>query len=168
MKNGTFERPDRTLKVVALFGALTFLAACAPDKNFRLGDNSMSPTFRAGETLEFSSYAKEGLEQIPLWKVVLVKNQRGKGQMVLRVAAVPGERVRLDQHGIRVQGEMRHPPLATEGYNFSRKGTALPYGEYFIVPEGQYLLLADSPQTMWDSRTFGTIPENDIIGLLKD
>ena len=87
MKNGTFERPNQTLKIVVLLGTLVLLAACVPDKRFRLGNDSMAPTFRAGETLEFSSYSKGDSDQISLWKVVLVRNRRGKGQMVLRVAA---------------------------------------------------------------------------------
>lgn len=102
---------------------------------------SMEPTFTSGEKVVITkAYWLVG----PLRKndIVVFKLPNMEGEAIKRVYAVGGDKV--DFYNV------------PETWNLGK-------GE-FVVPEGQYYLLGDNRSVSEDSRTFGAIDSNHILG----
>jgi signal peptidase I len=95
---------------------------------------------------------------------------RGDGgtTFVKRLIGLPGETVREDQHGFIW---IRHPGAATwtrlgEPYlsREARLADRKHFGKSWKVPEGKYFMLGDNRPDSCDSRTWGAVPRNSLIG----
>jgi signal peptidase I len=83
----------------------------------------------------------------------------GKGDVYLkRIVALPGERWREQNGVIYVDGER----LAESYVEPDRRDTdSIPEK---TVPDGEYLMLGDNRSASCDSRRFGTVPRDNLIG----
>jgi len=79
-----------------------------------------------------------------------------------QVGAVPGDQVKLSPKGFRVNGEPLGGPLK----EFDRSGRVLSltqFGEFEVGPE-TYWVWSVNHEVGWDSRYFGPIRRDQIIG----
>jgi signal peptidase I len=85
----------------------------------------------------------------------------GVDDLVKRVIGLPGEEISFRDNRVYVEGE----PL-DEGY--LPEGTltqpTCDVAETVAVPPGEYWMMGDNRMSSRDSRCFGAIPEDDIIG----
>ncbi len=88
-------------------------------------------------------------------------------QLIKRVIALPGERVVVNNNVITVYNK-QHP-------NGFQPDATLPYGkvikdtqgnEDITVPQGYVFVCGDNRDDSLDSRVFGPVPLNDIVGKL--
>ncbi|MGH9857404.1 MAG: signal peptidase I, partial [Acidobacteriota bacterium] len=88
-------------------------------------------------------------------------------QLIKRVIAVPGERVVVQDGEVTIYNT-KHP----EGFNpdtsgiYSDKTLPTNGGLDMIIPNGEVFVLGDNRSNSLDSRSFGTISANDIVGVL--
>lgn len=94
-------------------------------------------------------------------------------KMVLlgRVAALPGEQVRLDEGALLVDDEPVQDPPSLAGRTFPDKGAPGPYGrgkrkQQTLVPPGHFFILSDNPQDTPDSRSLGWVPYDNLVGIV--
>ncbi len=82
---------------------------------------------------------------------------------IKRVIGLPGERVRVTGGHVYIY-DVAHP----DGYEMDETaylGETLTSGERDVsIPQGQYYLLGDNRGASLDSRIFGPVPENLIVG----
>lgn len=116
--------------------------------------NDMYPAVRDGELVLFLRPGRINAES-----VVLYRTEDGAEHMG-RIAAMEGEEVEImEDSGVRVNGNIAyqtvpyHTPPGTVDY---------PY----IVPEDSYFILGDYREQETDSRTYGAIRKDQIIGTL--
>lgn len=91
----------------------------------------------------------------------------GDKQLIKRVIALPGERVVTKDGTITVYNKDNpagFDPDTEGGYGNTDRIT--PIDVDVIVPEGQVFVCGDNRTNSLDSRTFGSIPTEDIIGNL--
>ena len=176
--------------VVALF-ALTFIL-----QPFRIPSESMVPTLRVGDFLmvDKQSYEPEGA-----LSALLPPSSVHRGDLVVfhypvdpsmhlvkRVVAVPGDRIRLKQGRVWINGQRVNEPYAfyspsgVDDFrdNFPSLRRADPSldlnwwmrlrrsvvdGE-ITVPKGQLFVLGDNRNDSEDSRYWGFVPESDVVG----
>jgi len=91
-----------------------------------------------------------------------------------RIIAIGGETIQIRDGNVYVDGQERNFGFQTESYVYSESSPALdendnPYLTYGIdeiyhVPEGHYFVLGDNRQYCADSRWYGAISREDIIG----
>lgn len=75
-----------------------------------------------------------------------------------RIIGQPGDKIIINDNGhVLVNGNILMEKIF---YNTLPSDIEYPY----IVPENQYFILNDYREDLTDSRTFGAIPEEDIIG----
>lgn len=85
------------------------------------------------------------------------------------VAGLPGERVQLVDEHLEINGNRLAASSHMAARVFPSQGTAGAYGRSksknrSLVPQDHYYLLVDKPELADDSRTYGWIPQEDVIG----
>lgn len=133
------------------------------------------------------------LPQVPIRRGTIVtfsgpsEINRGKEakNLVKRVIALPGETIKIINNQVFINGKpldepyvcfkgiggLSNFPLEFPGFwhrEFPRKYRDLvvntPLGKAFLVPPGHYFCMGDNRNNSFDSRRWGPLPENYIIG----
>jgi signal peptidase I len=123
---------------------------------------SMSPTLRSGDMLFLNRFGviNHVLER---GEMVVLKDPETGELVVKRIVGLPGELVQVDMGVAFVNGKR-----LTEVYlnQSSRTPTGDP-GPKTLVPQNHYYVLGDNRNNSVDSRAFGTVPRENIIGLIN-
>lgn len=122
--------------------------------------------------------------------VVLVDDPLDPGRRVLRrVVAMPGDKVRVDDSAVRVNGKRirqtemgdlpghrvrkeviwSKPPARANAYFTELVVPEVPWTSEGVitVPEGHYYVLADARDAAVDSRWWGPVPESAVHGMVR-
>lgn len=90
------------------------------------------------------------------------------GTFVKRVIGLPGETVKEDDNGfiwIRKPGEKNFFKLKEPYLTASRRlADSAHFGEVWHVPANSYFMMGDNRSQSCDSRTWGSVPRNKLIG----
>ena len=82
--------------------------------------------------------------------------------IVKRIIALGGDTVEIRTGGVYVNGTLLHETDGSEGYTIAP--SLYRYMSPIKVPEGEVFVLGDNRAVSLDSRSFGTVEENAIIG----
>ena len=82
---------------------------------------------------------------------------RGRDDLIKRVVGLPGETVVIAGNKVLVDGEPIAEPYLPET-------AAMPDEGPFFVPEGEVFVMGDNRQGSLDSRRFGTVPLDRLVG----
>jgi signal peptidase I len=114
-----------------------------------------------------------------------INRRRSAKNLVKRVIALPGETIKIINNRVFIDGKpiaepyasfrgiggaANFPPDSPDSWHqeFPRKYRNLlvdtPVGKAFLVPEGHYFCMGDNRNYSFDSRGWGPLPENYIIG----
>lgn len=167
----TFRRPYQRWYVYALlgvfswFGAGLLLAHRGPLFGYEFMNapsTSMVDGIRQGEYMlvDMRSAATAHLKRDD---VVIYQDALRPVRYVKRVAALPGESIKADGDELLIDGK----PLAdVHKYLLPGKGPAAMNGEWRLA-ENEYFLVGDNRRNSYDSRSFGPIPINQILGRVR-
>lgn len=114
--------------------------------------NSMAPTLLPGQYLVATRP-----RHIHRGDVVVVRLPRRGIEAVKRVVGLPGERVRVVAGQAEIDGRRLHEPHAS--------GTGVS-GEWSLGA-GEYLVLGDDRGESTDGRTFGPVPGEALVGVVR-
>ena len=165
----------------ALFLALiVFMVIQVSVRNFRVDGSSMLPTLQGGQYLLVNKlvYFKIDTSRlsrvIPFWKqdtpsshfaihapkqgeVVVFRFPRDPSKdFVKRVIGLPEEEVEIRRGSVYINGSMIEEPYLTSRDNSTFSPTRLDEGEYFVM--------GDNRRSSNDSRTWGAVPEANLLG----
>ncbi len=165
----------------ALLAILVFLAVRASIQHYRVEGQSMDPTLADGEFLLVNSlvYAKVDLQAIARWvpgwnpggpaeRHVFHGPERGdivilhhpvtgqERELVKRVIGLPGERLRIRDGVVYINGRELIEPYVKEPWRGD-----LPE---LTIPEGMYFVMGDNRNNSLDSRVFGPVREDLVVG----
>lgn len=121
----------------------------------RVSSASMLPTFEAGDVILVSRLAPD-VEELARGDLVVFRDPAG-GRTLKRVVGLPGERVAILDGVLHVDGEPQEEAWVTDpldGY-FTRALTA---------GEGEVVVLGDNRGNSIDSRDYGPVTEEDLLG----
>lgn len=159
---------------------VVFLVIQTSIQNFKVEGSSMHPTLEGGQYLLVNKLVyfridEERLSRIvPFWSVsegdqnfAVHPPQRGevivfhfprdpRRDFVKRVIGIPGDVVEIRDGVVFVNGEALDEPYLT-GRDKSNMGR-------LVVGEDEYFVLGDNRRGSNDSRNWGTVPEENILG----
>lgn len=135
------------------------------ESSFVLSD-SMEPTLKPGDWLLVDKLRYLGGGPVRGDIVVFNAPLEPGEEYVKRVVAVPGDTVQLEGGRLRLNGVLvREPYLMAEGFDGpSTTGDENPFAEPVLLPEGMYLVLGDNRSNSKDSRTWGLLAGEEILG----
>jgi len=84
-------------------------------------------------------------------------------EYIKRIIGLPGEEVKIAENGVFVNSLKLNEVFLPEGA-LTRGGTYLRLGETTRLKEDEYLLLGDNRSYSRDSREFGPIKKEDLVG----
>lgn len=133
--------------------------------------NSMAPTVLSGDRVLVSTIS--GIDRFD----IVVFQDPNETTVVKRVIGLPGETVHYRNEQLYIDGEPLEESFLNQSEieEFSGVWTSdytLPRSEEnpeqtMTIPENHYFLMGDNRRFSFDSRFYGSIPEEDIIGEVK-
>ncbi|MHB8619795.1 MAG: signal peptidase I [Chloroflexota bacterium] len=138
------------LTVIIFFGVRLLV------QNYRVEGYSMEPTLRNGQYLLIN---KIGLHfhQPQRGDIIVFEYPLNPSQnFVKRVIGLPGDSIEVRNHQVILDGKVLKEPYIK----------AAPNGFYprTVVPPGDYFVMGDNRNNSSDSRSWGPLPQKDIIG----
>lgn len=87
----------------------------------------------------------------------------GVTEIVKRIAAIPGDRIDLARDGVRVNGE---PIAGSRLLDRDSQGQPLAHAREveIVLASGRYWVMGTNVRRSWDSRYFGPITREQIVG----
>lgn len=151
----------REIVETLLFVAIIFLVVHVSIQTFLVSDASMRPALNSGELVivNKASYIIGGPSR---GDVVLFYDPNDLTKQYLgRVVAIPGDTITIAPDAVMVDGKTLNEPYITVPDGASENPKIVPQ---LTLQPGQYFVLNDNRVASSDSRTFGAIPRNNIVG----
>jgi signal peptidase I len=160
-------RVVREVVETALLALLVFLSFRASVQHFRVDGISMSPTLAHGQFLAVNKLAyvrvhfagREGtlFHEPRRGDIVVVRDPGGAGvDLVKRIVALPGETIEIRDGRVFISGvRLEEPYIETPGHTSLRST---------ILRPDQYFVMGDNREHSQDSRVFGPVRRDAIVG----
>lgn len=153
------KRPRLVREIVELIAItlVLFLVIHFTMQAYQVNDDSMQSTLHSGQNVLVNrvAYLFHGPERGDM--VVLNDPLNPSHTLLRRIVAIPGDTVVLDSDTITIDGVRLNEPYAQQKFNPGAESVRVQPGTYFVLPDNR--LSSNS-----DSRYFGTVPSNLIIG----
>ncbi|MEL6180860.1 MAG: signal peptidase I [Myxococcota bacterium] len=182
-RSAWWSRLTFAIQLVAMIAAVLTARASVAD-HYHVPTGSMEPTIQIGDRILVNKLAY-GL-RLPMFEMRLFERAPSRGDvivfmapheetvMVKRLIGLPGDRLAFDGRQVTINGEpaaaSRRPdgslwedlggvthPLHPESYQGPRQ---LP----LKIPQGQYFVMGDHRGNSSDSRVWGLVPEENLLG----
>ncbi|HTD65885.1 MAG TPA: signal peptidase I [Candidatus Limnocylindria bacterium] len=122
---------------------------------------SMSPTLNAGDRFLLNRFAY--LHREPeRGELVVLKDPETGELIVKRIIGLPCETVVMQSDAVYVNGHRMFEPYASVPIRPDRA----PLGKATVIPRNYYFVLGDNRMRSLDSRTFGPVSRESILGVI--
>ncbi len=152
------------LVLLFLMGAFQTMA-----REFTQTGIAMLPTLKPGQKVEAGLFSAL-FYQPARWDLVAVKNPRQSNLLIFRIVGMPGERIRIDDDGVSVNGQRLQLPdtLKQAGVEYLPAKEVVARPEHsepvYITGEHEYFLLGDNSKVADDSRfSLGVVSYDEIF-----
>lgn len=142
---------------------------------FKIPSASMTPTLLVGDIILVNKFlygAKIPFTDLRLPKlrdpqrgdcIVFIYPENPKKDFIKRLVGLPGEVVEIKKGTIFINGKPILELPFSQIY-YQNKGDLAQEGKPIVVPENEYFVLGDNSGSSQDSRYWGFVPKNNILG----
>ena len=128
------------------------------------GDRILVNKLRYGPKVPFSDKRLPGFGVASRGDIIVfVYPEDKKRDFIKRLIAFSGETVEIREGDIFINGSMIEDPVIKNAYYYNR-GNFGEAGKQIVVPPGHYYVLGDNSGSSKDSRYWGFVPEELVIG----
>ena len=149
----------RELVATALVSLLAFFAIHSSVENFRVSGYSMHPTLVDGQHLIANKLIYSRFSFHPPYHgdiVIMVHPKDPSRDIVKRVIGLPGDIIEIEEGRVIRNGETLNESYVGNGDRSTREAVEVPPGSYFV--------LGDNRAASTDSRAWGFVADEHIIG----
>ena len=126
---------------------------------FYVGSESMVPTLEVWDRVLINKLAYD-LDEPERGDIVLFHSpEGGKDPLIKRVVGIPGDIIKVRHDKLLVNGEPQREPYVNDEY----RKLQTQYGP-LEVPADHVFVMGDNRGNSQDSRVFGPVPEENLIG----
>lgn len=140
-----------------LLALVLFVAVRSALQNTRVDGHSMEPTLHDGQYLMVNKLAYRLGMPNRGDIVVFPSPQDGGRALIKRVVGLPGEEVAIAGGQVYINGARLMEPYLAPNHGLGDWGPT-------VLGEGEYLVLGDNRNNSNDSRNFGPVREEELIG----
>lgn len=151
------------IEFVAIIGAILIVIRFFVAEPHKVSGRSMVPNFQDGDYIITN---KISLRMGPpkRGEVIILQNPRNTDQVFIkRVIGLPGERIKISQGKIYINDNPIDEPYLPAGLS-THGGAFLNEDETVTIPNDQYVVLGDNRSGSSDSREWGPVRKELIIG----
>ncbi|MFS0781724.1 signal peptidase I [Bacillus sp. 1P06AnD] len=123
---------------------------------------SMEPTYETSDRVMVSK-----LSTIKRFDIITFHAPDADETYIKRVIGLPGDHVVMNNDVLSVNGKQYNEPYLADHKKGLPPGVNLTENFNIIVPHDQLFVLGDNRQVSKDSRIFGAIKENSVIGVVE-
>ena len=155
--------------ILAMFIRTFFIQAFKiPSGSMRMtlieGDRLMVNKLRYGPQVPFTKKRLPGLSELQRGDIIVFKSPDDpKKDFIKRLIGFGGEAVEIQDGDIYIDGRLIEIPVIKNIYYYNN-GSYGEEGKPTLVPEGYVFVLGDNSGSSKDSRFFGFVPQESIIG----
>ena len=134
-------------------------------QSVQVDGQSMMPTLENSGTYWLNRLAYVRSEPQPS-DIVALKDPRDNVMLVKRIIAMPGQSVYLDHGKVYVDSkplDESYLPEKTLTFAYEKNES-----EFFVMGKNEYFVMGDNRNNSTDSRTFGAVPRQNILGKVID
>jgi signal peptidase I len=134
-------------------------------QSVRVDGQSMVPTLKNSDSYWLNRFAYFRDEPHPS-DIVALRDPKDNVLVVKRIIALPGQSVYLNHGKVFVDGKpLAEPYLPDKTYTFAYEKNE---SEFFVMGRNEYFVLGDNRNYSADSRVFGPVPRQNILGKVMD
>ena len=127
---------------------------------FVVEGSSMQPNFQSGDYLLVDELTYH-FEQPERGQVIVFRNpQDTKEFYIKRIIGLPGDKITVENNNVYVNGQLLHE-------SYLPPGLPTPGNETVVLGKGQYFVMGDNRILSYDSRSWGPVDSNLIIGVVR-
>jgi signal peptidase I len=150
-----------TLEIVFLALVLYVVIQYAVQTVHVLG-SSMSQTLSDNDLLVASKISYK-IHDPQRGDIIVFKPPNGDNRdFIKRVIALPGDKIRVTNSVVYINGQVLHEPYLPEKWTYNNNWPA--DGQDKLVPADQYFVMGDNRNHSSDSRSFGFVERDAILG----
>lgn len=151
------------IQSVVVVGAIFAILYLFVAQFHKVSGVSMDPTYHSGDFL-ITEKVNYRLRNPQRGEVIILKNPRDESQdFIKRIIALPGDTISIYRNNVIVNGQ-----IITEGYLpagiITRSGAFIKEGITLKAGKNQYFVFGDNRPRSSDSRDWGPITKEEIIG----
>lgn len=151
------------IETLVIFGAIFAFIYLFVAQFHKVQGNSMVPTFHTGDYL-ITDKVSYRFREPKLGEIVIVKNPRDESQdFIKRIIAVPGDTIEVANNRVILNGKVLEEKYLPAGRP-TPAGAFLTAGNQIKVGNNQYFVLGDNREHSSDSREWGPVTKQEIIG----
>ncbi|MFH0937000.1 MAG: signal peptidase I [Candidatus Daviesbacteria bacterium] len=148
---------------IAILGAIFIICRFFIAEPHKVSGNSMVPNFHDGDYLITNKLAKQ-FSTFQRGEVIILQNPRDPNQVFIkRLIGFPTEKIKIARGGVYVNDQILQEQYLPTGTTTEGQ-TYLSEGEEVVIPENQYFVMGDNRSNSSDSREWGPVQNELIIG----
>ncbi|MDA0345885.1 MAG: signal peptidase I [Verrucomicrobia bacterium] len=148
--------------LLVLLTLLYFLGCSEGFDYYEVTSVAMSPSYFPGEVVKISQRDLGSLER---FDVVLIEIPVTKLNGLFRVLGLPGEKIHFQNNGILIDDEIIPLPNSIEFVPNIKANQYYAIETEVSISENRIFVIGDNMKNSRDSRTFGLVPYENILGV---
>lgn len=151
------------IKGFATIVILAFLMRYILVQTFLVDGTSMQPNYQNNDFVLVDKLSYKLRSPMRGETIILHPPQELNSSYIKRIIGLPGETISIEKNTIAINGEKITEPYLQSGEQ-TLIGGAFDAGLKRILKDDEYFVLGDNRENSLDSRSFGVVPEKNIVG----